>query len=133
MESIRIYIGTVQSTNGGRVQDTRRAVEFVGEELASYRELGYGRDGQLTDTRGVTETLYKTDDGRLIVHIEDWSRWQGEPTTESLHEVEESDLQAGGRFEQLGFEAGYQDALTLDQALDRLHGEPTEAQLFGEP
>jgi hypothetical protein len=92
-------------------------VEFVGEELANFTEYGLGRDGNATDTRGVTETLYKTEDGRLVVHVEDWSRWQGEPTTESLIEVEEIDLHAGGRFEQLGFEAGYQDALSLDEAL----------------
>jgi hypothetical protein len=131
MESIKLYIGTIQSNSGGIVQDTRRPVEFVGEELACRTEYGTGRNGGITDTRGVTETLYKTDDGRLIVHVEAWSHWQGEPTTEQLHEVSEADLQAGGRFEALGFEAGFQDALTLDQALERLHGEPSEEALFG--
>jgi hypothetical protein len=60
---------------------------------------------------------HKTEDGRLIVHVDGWSRWQGEPSTERIHEVIEADLRAGGRFEQLGFEAGYQDAFTLDEAL----------------
>lgn len=117
MDMIQVHIGTVQTASGGVVQDTRRPVEFVGDELASWAEYGLGRGGAITDTRGVTETLYRTEDGRLIVHVDAWSRWQGEPTTETLHEVEEADLRAGGCFEQLGFSAGYQDALMLDEAL----------------
>jgi hypothetical protein len=132
MDTIKVHVGTVQSNSGGIVQDTRRPVEFVGEELATFTEYGLGRGGAITDTHGVTETLYRAEDGRLIVHVEDWSRWQGEPSTETLHEVEEADLRAGGRFEQLGFEAGYQDALTLNEALESLHAAPTEAELFGE-
>jgi hypothetical protein len=128
MEKITVHIGTIQSSSGNVTQDTRRPVEFVGEELASYTEYGYGRDGAPTDTRGITETLYRTEDDRLVVHTEDWSRWQGEPSTEVLQGVEESDLRAGGRYEQLGFEAGFQDALTLDQALSR--NEPVEPDLY---
>lgn len=116
METIEVFVGTVQGASGGIVQDTRRPVQFEGEQLARWTEYGTDRGG-ITDTRGVTETLYRTADGRLIVHVDDWSRWKGEPSTESLHEVTEEDLGQGGRFEQLGFEAGYHETLTLDQAL----------------
>ena len=55
------------------------------------------------------------DDGRLIIHTDDWSRWQGEPSTESLHEVTEADLQTGGQYERLGAECGFGAPLTLNE------------------
>ena len=131
MESIEVHVGSIVTGNSGQQNDTRRPVEFTGERVASHREYSFGPRGGITDTRGVTETLYKTEDDRLIVHVDDWSRWQGEPSTEQIHEVTEADLQAGGRFERLGFEAGYGRALTLDEALDSLHSPPSEEQMFG--
>jgi len=118
MKSIKVHVGTIQSSpNGVQVQDERRLVEFEGERVATRDGMG-SHGGQLSDTRGVTETLFKTKDGRLVVHVSDWSRWQREPTIESLVEVEESDLRPGGRFEFLGAAAGYGRPLTLDEALE---------------
>lgn len=118
MDKITLNVGSIVVGSSGQTNDTRRPVEFTGEKLGSWTEYGAGRDGCITDTRGKTQTLYKTDDGRLIVHVDDWSRWQGEPSTETLHEVTDVvDLQPGGRFEQLGYEAGYGRALTLDEAI----------------
>jgi len=125
MESIKLYVGSIVAGNSGQQNDTRRPVEFVGELVASHTEYGFGPGGGITDTRGVTEVLYRTDDDRLIVHVDDWSRWQGEPSTEQIHEVAEADLQIGGRFERLGAEAGYGRPLTLDEALSSLHS-PSE-------
>jgi len=90
-------------------------VQFEAQKLGSVTIYGAGRDEGITDTRGVTETLYKTTDGQLVVHVDDWSRWQGEPSTESLHEVFKDDLETGGEYEQLGFESGYGRPLTLDE------------------
>lgn len=119
METITIWIGTVEALSNGAVQDGRRKVEFEGEMLGSLRVYGYDdKRGKLTDTRGTTETLYRAEGGRLVVHVEDWSRWQGEPTTESLHPVTEDDLRPGGRFEDLGNECGYGRPLTLAEALE---------------
>lgn len=118
MDKQTVYIGTVEALNGGRVQDDRRTVEFIGESLGSRTEYGYdAKRGNLTDTRGVTETLYRTEDGRVVVHVKDWSHWQGEPTTESLHVVTEADLGLGGRFEAIGAVCGFGRPLTLDEAL----------------
>jgi len=117
MDTITVSIGRVQSTSGGITQDNTREVQFEGEELATRTEFGAGREGGIADTRGVTETLYKAADGKLVVHVEDWSHWQGEPTTYSLHAVTEADLQPTGRFAALGAEAGYGRPLTLDEAL----------------
>jgi len=117
VDTIRVFIGSIQTGNGRFVRDTTKAVEFSGEPVASYNEPGTGRDGGVTDTRGVRQTLYRVADGRLVAHTECWSHWQGEPTTYSLHEVDEADLQPGGNFETLGDVAGYGRALTLDEAL----------------
>lgn len=116
---ITVYVGKVQSSTSGLIQDDRRLVEFAGEELATHKQFGTDERGNITNTRGVTQTLYKSDDGRLIVHQDDWSQWQGEPSTETLHEADRADFEPGGRFEGLGAEAGYQRALTLDEGLER--------------
>lgn len=129
METIKITVGSVQSSSSGTVQrDTRRDVEFEGEKLAEYHEAGEGRDGNPTDTRGVTETLYRASDGRLVAHVHDWSHWQGEPDTWRLYEVTEADLTGRGRFSELGREAGYGRPLTLDEAVT-----PLERWEYGEP
>ena len=112
MKTIELLVGTVRAFNNGYVQDTRRPVEFVGEELAS--TFRYTGDD---DTRGVTETLYRTEDGRLVVYVEDWSRWQGEPSHYYLEQVDRADLDIGGRFEELGRKAGFGRPLTLGEAL----------------
>jgi len=117
MEKQTVLIGSIAGGSGGITQDDTREVKFMAEELGCYREYGTGRGGGPTDTRGVTETLYKTEDGRLVVHVKDWSHWQGEPNTYTLHHVTEEDLQPGGRFEALGAECGFGRPLTLDEAL----------------
>jgi len=129
MDTIKLTVGTVQSSSSGTAtRDTRREVEFQGELLATYHEAGTGRDGNPTDTRGAIETLYRAADGRLVVHVHDWSHWQGEPDTLTLHEVTEADLSGNGRFADLGHVAGYGRPLTLDEALT-----PRDALEYGEP
>lgn len=121
MDKITLTIGSVQtSASGTATRDTRREVQFDGEKLAEYHEAGTGRDGNPTDTRGTVETLYRASDGRLVAHVHDWSHWQGEPDTWRLYEVNEADLSGRGRFAELGHEAGYGRALTLDEALTPL-------------
>jgi len=118
MEKITVRIGSVVGMSSGRTLDDTREVEFVGEELATRRTYGLSdRTGGLTDTRGVDETLYKAEDGRYIVYVEEWSHWQGEPNHYHLVEVTEDDLGVNGRFEALGAEAGFGRPLTLDEAL----------------
>ena len=117
MEHITLKIGIVTAT-GSVQQDLTRDVEFEGEELARRKVYGYSdRTGEVTDTRGITETLYRADDGRLVVYVEEWSHWQGEPNRYHLVEVTEADLGVNGRFEALGREAGFGRSLTLDEAL----------------
>lgn len=115
MAEIVVQIGTLEVLNGGRTQDMRQEVSFTGEKLAEWTEYTDGRN----DSRGVTATLYRTDDERLIVHVEEWSRWQGEPNEYWLTEVQLADLQPGGDFQYLGAEAGLSRPLTLNEALER--------------
>lgn len=117
MDTIKVHVGTIIGSSSGITQDNRREVQFVGEELATRTEYGHSDKGGITDTRGVTETLYRTEDGRLIVHVKDWSHWRGEPNHYSLHEITEADLQPGGQYDGLGTEAGFGRPLTLEEAL----------------
>jgi len=124
MDKITVQIGSVVSGSSGQTNDKRRDVQFVGEKLTSRTEYGTGSDGvSLTDSRGVTETLYRTDDGRLVVHVKDWSHWQGEPNVYSLHQITEADLSPTGKYAELGADAGMGRPLTLDEALDESEGE----------
>ena len=121
MAEITVYVGSLVVLSNGAQQDTRKKVVFEGEELGTYRE--YSADPRnperLSDTRGMTQTLYRAADGRLVVHTEEWSRWQGEPNTEWLTEVTEADLQPGGDFEDLGAACGLGRPLTLDEVLSQ--------------
>jgi len=131
MTEITVLIGSVQTGSSGTVTlDTTREVVFQAKELGSYSEPGTGRDGNPTDTRGRVETLYQADDGRFVVHVRDWSHWQGEPTTYTLHQVTGADLEPLGRFAELGRECGYGRPLTLTEALALDRGDDQEGTAF---
>jgi hypothetical protein len=117
VEKVTVQVGSIETGNSGQTNDSRREVCFEAEELATRKEYGEGRDGRITDSRGTTETLYKCADGRLVVHVNEWSHWQGEPDTSWLREVTTDDLSVNGEFEALGRDAGMGRALTLDEAL----------------
>lgn len=123
MGTIEVRVGTYVVGSGGIVQDDTRLVRFEGEELAKRTRYHYDNGQQLSNTRGVTETLYRTGDGRLVVHVEEWSRWQGEPDYYTLVGVTEEDLGINGHFEALGREAGFGRPLTLDEALTLIERE----------
>lgn len=113
MDTINLQIGSETSANSGGIQSDLRPVEFIGELLA---EDSWYDDPQ-SDTRGTKQTLYKTEYDRLVVYVEHWTRWQGETSTYTLYEANETDLQPNGKFEKLGRAAGYGRPLTLDEAL----------------
>lgn len=119
METIKVFVGSVVTGNSGQTNDTRIPVQFEGEKLGELTWYDTHSGGGITDTRGTTDTLYRTADGRLVVHTYEWSHWQGEPDVETLHEVTEADLQPGGDWELLGAECGFEGSLTIDEALAR--------------
>lgn len=57
-------------------------VRFTGEEIGSYTDYSLAWSN---DDRGMTYTLYRTPDGNYRVHVEHWSRWQGEDSAATLH------------------------------------------------
>ncbi len=117
METQKVLVGSITSTSSGATQDDTRLVEFEAVNLAEHRQFGTGRAGCLTETRGTTERLFRLGDGQLAVHVENWSHWQGEVTTHSLHEVTEVDLGPNGDFWQLGTEGGFCRSLKFDEAV----------------
>jgi len=118
MEKQTVKVGVLGTTDHGTGYDHTRTVEFIGEELARTTHYGFERNGAPTDTQGTTETLYRTEDGRLVVYIENWSHWQGEGNSYRLVKAEPEDLEPTGRFSELADAAGMGRPLTLDEALE---------------
>ena len=116
MEDIELQIGRIVYGNGW-TNNTQQTVKFQGERLG--RWMYYDDD----DTRGVTQTLYRAADGTLVVHIEDWSKWQGEPNHSRLVPIMEDDLQPTGDFRYLGAACGMARPLALEEALAEAGGE----------
>jgi hypothetical protein len=113
---ITVQIGAEYNING-RLQSDLRPVEFEAEQLAEHSYF-VGVNGELpTESRGAKETLYRVSDGRLVVYVERWSRWQDEPNEFLLKQVSKEDFDVGGVFEALGRRAGLGRPLTLDEAL----------------
>jgi hypothetical protein len=65
---------------------TGEELRFTGEEAGSYTDYSEARS---SDDRGITYTLYRTPDARYRVHVHEWSRWQGEDSSATLHPFEE--------------------------------------------
>jgi len=101
MEEIVVSVGNVYCGT--------RQVSFEGEKLGEVVTYTYGENqrGELTGTRGVTQTLYRKSDGRLVVHVSRWVRWRGEPYAATSREVTLRDLMPGGRFARLGGICGF--------------------------
>lgn len=130
VEEITVNVGELVTSNSGITNDTRQAVQFTGEDLGTYREYGIDRHGKITDTRGTAQTLYRVADGGLVVHVHEWSRWMGEPDTESLHAVTEKSLQPTGTYARLGAACGFGRPLTLEEAIGPIAGtEPPAVRL----
>ena len=108
METITVYIGSVLTGVVGGGTDTRQKVQFEGEQLGECLSSGINRTvcGK-SETRGTSQTLYRTADGRLLVHVYEWSQQPGDPSVETLHEVSAADLQPSGRYALLGADCGF--------------------------
>jgi len=92
MEQLRLLIGNMYAF---------RQVDFVGEVLAENSRAYATEQGRFE----VVETLYRADDGHLLVHVDKL------PSSEKLYEfstlrrVQEVDLAEGGEFAELGRKA----------------------------
>lgn len=115
----KVLVGSVTRASGGHVSDSLREVEFRGEYLG---EISRPDIGMHSTTRGDIERLYRLEDGRLMVHREFWTQWQGETSTQRIVIVREDDLESGGEFESLGLATGFGRPLSIDEALGRMAG-----------
>lgn len=125
MSKINVLIGSITRGNNNATLNTTQKVQFEGERLATHRmATSVHKNNIATDSRGIVETLYKSGNGRLIVHVKEWSHLQGEPWTHrhgepmtySLCQVTAAELQQHHPF--LAAVAGMGRPLTLDEALD---------------
>jgi hypothetical protein len=98
MDKQTVLVGNVMTHSDGQVEDLTHPVEFIGEELGRWTWAN-----EHTNTRGRTETLYRREDGHLVVHTKRWDEWV---TEYSLKEISRDDLLIGQAFEALGREAG---------------------------
>jgi len=115
-ELISLLVGVVEADRIGRTYDRTRKVEFQGVLVAEADLPGYHNEN-VTDSRGTKQRLYRTEDGRHVVAVEEWSHWQGEPNTYALHQVTLAALKLGVVYPDLANAAGLLLPMTLDQAL----------------
>ena len=112
--TINVWVGKKEGFSE-RNQKTSHGddVEFEGIELAVHVMAGEVADE-------VTQTLYETEDRRLIVHLKEESRYHLFTTVCTLCEVTEDDLRLDGKFALLGAKCErFRRPLTLDEALER--------------
>jgi len=71
-EQFTLEVGRVNS----RGADDVRKIRFVGRKLAG--QTAYTGQTSSQDDRGTDYQIYQTKAGKIIVHWESWSRWDGE-------------------------------------------------------
>ena len=76
MATIRIWSGSRRVVCGEDYEFVKYE-EFEGETLGACWEE--------ENNRGTQTTFYQTNDGRIVVHVVRWSRWEGEATHAYIH------------------------------------------------
>ena len=80
MKTQQIWVGRMGAKNGFDNSDFV-VVEFTGEQL------GYWRHSEdVWGNRGADYRIFSTEDGRILIHLIHWSRWQGEDTFANILE-----------------------------------------------
>ena len=87
----RIWIGTITRGADGALVDERRLVTIPAAELA--RHVANAAEGVVGGSNGTCKTLLRTEDGRYLVHTEEWSTGLDSETVFS-YTVEELDADA---------------------------------------
>jgi len=103
-----LFVGTL-SRDGSRLNEKTHVHAFEAVELATIRGYDAKERGALDPARGLRQTLYRALDLRLLVHTETWNLRNGAQMSFTLEEINKEDLQPGGKYQDLGFEAGYWD------------------------
>ena len=96
MEEHTLEVGQVNS----RGADDVRKIRFVGRKLAG--QTAYTGQTSSRDDRGTDYQVYQTKAGKIIVHWESWSRWDGEGSSAdyaTLDQLPEHGAEIYGQFE----------------------------------
>jgi len=94
METIKVWVGRKGAYNGFDNSDYE-IVEFAGQELRYWRDV----DDHVWQNRGTDYRIFQTEEGSIIIHRVDWSRWANEDTFGSIIEFAslEDAIEAGWR------------------------------------
>ena len=81
MKTYQVWIGR-KGARGGRDNSDYEIIEFAGRELGYLREV----EDPTWDNRGTDYRVFQTEEGTILIHRVDWSRWAGEDTFGSILE-----------------------------------------------
>jgi hypothetical protein len=105
MKTHTVKVGCDPNRESSR-KNTIREVEFEGERLA---KVSRG------DHRGVNLTLYDTPGRGLILHVYDYSHWQGESSTYEIRSTTREQIR--DREPKLARKAGFDEPVSLDKVM----------------
>ena len=111
MDELTLQVGERRRALNGAELDLTAPVTFRGEALGS---LTAETDG----IRRERWSLFRTEDGRLVLYTAKTSQQMHEPSLYALKTLQPEDLQPGGAYALLGQRCGLWSAMTLDQALE---------------
>jgi len=94
MELIKVWIGRKGARNGFDNSEYE-ILEFTGQELGFWWVV----NDAVWGNRGTDYRVFRTEDGTILIHRVDWSRWAGEDTFASIIEFSsiEDAIKAGWR------------------------------------
>lgn len=78
MTEIELEVGVYYSGPGA---DDTKKIKFIGKKIADARSLHGSNSSR--DDRGTEYALYLTQKGNILLHRDDWSRWQGDDSEAS--------------------------------------------------
>jgi len=90
MKTYQVWVGRKGARNGMDCSNYE-IVEFRGTELGYWRDV----DDPVWRNRGTDFRVFQTEDGSIIIHRVDWSRWANEDTFGSI--LEFADLAEAAR------------------------------------
>ena len=107
-EQFTLEVGRVNS----RGADDVRKIRFVGRKLAE--QTAYTGQTSSQDDRGTDYAIYQTKAGKIIVHWESWSRWDGEGSSAdyaTLDQLPEHGAELYGQFDSDDYVERYPERL----------------------
>ena len=80
-KTIKVWVGRKGARNGYDNSDYE-IIEIVGQELGYWRDT----DDPVWNNRGTDFRVFRTEEGTILIHRTDWSRWENEDTLATILE-----------------------------------------------